>query len=587
MTIKERIAALRSVMKERGIAAWVVPGTDPHMNEYLPQHWAERSYISGFTGSAGKVVITQEMAGLWTDGRYFIQANEQLKEGGLELFKEGIAETPSIVDFLGKSLNNGDKVGMNGLVISENMMQSYKLALDKKGIELVADLDLLGAIWEDRPALLKDAAFLLEDDVTGESTGDKLKRLREAMGDSDAYLVNMLDEVAWLFNMRGADVQCNPVVMSYAWVEKTSALLFMDENKLSPEDVASLEEDGVSLLPYESIIEVLPELSEGKSVMADLNKVNHALVNAMTADKVEHVDSWIMMAKSCKNNIQIEGTRRAMLKDGVALTQFFMWLEQTLRKTTLTEYEIGVQVGAFRAKQEAYVGESFNPIAGYNTNGAITHYSAPSVGSSVVKAEGVLLLDSGGQYLHGTTDITRTVALGRVSDEMKHDFTLVLKGHINLGSAKFPIGTRGAQLDPLARIALWNEAKDYQHGTGHGVGHFLNVHEGPQSIRKEENKTPLKEGMIISNEPGFYLENHYGIRIENLVTVKKYNDSFYHFETLTLFPIDKALIDFTLLSVFEKEWLNAYHQNVYQKVSPLLCDEEKTWLKEKTSPVLI
>lgn len=587
MTIKERITALRSAMKKADIAAWIVPGTDPHMNEYLPEYWSERSFISGFTGSAGKVLITQEMAGLWTDGRYFIQANEQLEEGGLLLFKERVSGTPTIAEYLCQHLKSGDKVGINGLIVPENLLIAYKDAFVAHHIELVSEIDLIKAVWDERPTLSNEPAFLLDNAITGEKTVDKLSRLRAAMGDTDAYLVNMLDEIAWLFNVRGADVQCNPIVMAYAWVEKTSAVLFMDENKLSSEDLSDLQQSGVSLLPYDSTFEVLPEMSAGKNVLADFNKVNHALISAMPQAKVAHIDSWIMSAKACKNSTEIEGTRQAMVKDGLALTQVFMWLEATLSERTLTEYEIGLQLDAFRAKQNDYVGESFNPIVGYASNGAITHYSAPKVGSKEVLAQGILLLDSGGQYLHGTTDITRTVALGPVSADMKRDFTLVLKGHINLATAKFPEGTRGSQLDALARVALWNEGKDYMHGTGHGVGHFLNVHEGPQSIRKEENMHPIKKGMVMSNEPGYYREGQYGIRVENLVAVEAFTEGFFQFETLTLCPIDQRLIDLTLLTSQEKAWLNSYHSKVYEKLSTRLSKDEKDWLKEKTKPISV
>lgn len=586
MTIKERIAALRRAMKSAGVAAWIVPGTDPHMNEYLPKYWAERSYISGFTGSAGKVVVTQDMAGLWTDGRYFIQAAEQLQGSGVVLYKEQTVGTPTVQDFLKSTLKAGDKVGLNGLIVPEHLVRSYAADLATSQIELVSDQDLLSEVWEDRPALADAPLFLLPDDITGESRASKLDRLRQAMGETDAVLVNMLDEIAWLLNVRGADVKCNPVVMSYVWIEKESVLFFVDEDKVTDDDRDALEADGVSILPYDAILDVLPELSEGKEVLTDFNKTNHALVTAMSNATVHHVPSWIALEKAQKNTVQLDGTRRAMVKDGVALTRFFMWLEQTLAQQALTEYEIGVQLDAFRAQQADYIGESFSPIVGYKGNGAITHYSAAAEGSLEVAQEGILLLDSGGQYLHGTTDITRTVAVGPVSEAMRTDFTLVLKGHINLGRASFPKGTRGSQLDVLARIALWNEKKDYQHGTGHGVGHFLNVHEGPQSIRKEENMTPLLEGMLLSNEPGFYLEGQYGIRIENLVVVKVTEGGFLGFENLTLFPIDKNLIDKTLLSLKELEWLNNYHQAVYEKLSPALSVEENAWLREKTLPIL-
>lgn len=586
MTIKERINALRLAMKEAGIAAWIVPGTDPHMNEYLPNYWAEREFISGFTGSAGKVVITQDIAGLWTDGRYFIQAAEQLQEGGLELFKEGVAGVPSIAEYLTKTLNAGDKVGINGLIVAEGVCAGFATAFKAEGLELISNLDLLAQVWEERPALSDAPLFTLPETITGESTSSKLTRLRQGMGKADAVLVNMLDEIAWLYNVRGADVKCNPIVMSYAWIEKDTAFLFIDEAKVNDTDRALLEEDGINIFPYDAVLEMLPELSEGKVVLTDFNKSNHAIVDAMSSAKVQNTTSWIALQKAVKNPVELEGTRQAMIKDGVALTQFYMWLESTLAKQTLTEYEIGVQLDAFRAKQADYVGESFDPIVGYLSNGAITHYSAPKEGCLNVKEEGILLLDSGGQYMHGTTDITRTVALGPVSDDMKTDFTLVLKGHIALGLAKFPQGTRGSQLDVLARMALWNVTKDYQHGTGHGVGHFLNVHEGPQSIRKDENMTPLLKGMMLSNEPGFYVEGQYGIRIENLVAVQDDKNDFLSFENLTLFPIDKRVIDATLLNSLEKEWLNAYHQDVFNKLSPLLSADEKAWLLEKTLPIL-
>lgn len=587
MTIKERIQALRSAMKANDIAAWIVPGTDPHMNEYLPAHWAEREYISGFTGSAGKIVVTQDMAGLWTDGRYFIQANDELKEGGLELFKEGVAGTPSITDYLAKTLSPKDRVGVNGLILPEALMVQYQNALVKVNIDLVADIDLLAEAWTtDRPSLSDAPLMVLSDEVSGESTQAKLARLRATFGDADAALYTTLDEVAWLYNVRGADVQCNPVVMSYAWVEKDTAIFFVDESKISEADKATLTASGIVVKPYTGILDLITELSAGKVVITDFNKTNHALVAAMCKAGVRNVSSWVALAKAKKNTIELEGTRRAMLKDGVALTQFFMWLESSLEEKTLSEYVIGQHLGLFRAKQADYVGESFDPIVGYKSNGAITHYSASEDNCLDVSAEGMLLLDSGGQYKHGTTDITRTVALGPVSADMKTDFTLVLKGHINLGSAKFPQGTRGAQLDVLARIALWNEGKDYMHGTGHGVGHFLNVHEGPQGIRKEENPTVLQQGMLLSNEPGFYVEGQYGIRIENIVAVQPYNETFNMFENMTLFPIDKRLIDITLLSIEEKTWLNEYHQMVFERVSPLLSEVENKWLRDKTLPIL-
>ncbi len=587
MTIKERITALRSAMKKAGLAAWIVPGTDPHMNENLPNHWAERAYISGFTGSYGKVVITHDMAGLWTDGRYFIQATEQLKEGGLQMFKERVPDAVSVSEYLADVLNKGDKVGINGLIVPENWLTSYQNDFAEKGLELVTDIDVLGQIWDDRPALSDAPLFTLPENITGESTALKLERLRLSMKGVDATLFTMLDEIAWLYNVRGADVLCNPVVMSYAWVEKGVALLFVDENKVSKEDRAILEDNGVSIYPYGAILEMLPELSEGKTVQTEFGTTNHALFNAMDKAEVIDVPSWAADQKSQKNAVELEGMEKAMVKDGVALTKFYMWLDQELSQKSLSEYEVGLKLADFRSDLEEYKGESFNPIVGYKANASLPHYSASKTKSDMIKAEGTLLIDTGGQYMHGTTDITRTVALGAFSDDVKHDFTLVLKCHIALATVKFPKGTRGCQLDVLARLPLWNENKDYLHGTGHGVGHFLNVHEGPQSIRKEENPVTLKPGMVMSNEPGFYWEEHYGVRTENVQAIVEDENDFLAFKTITLFPIDKKLIDVTLLSASERDWLNDYHQDVYNQLSPFLNEEENAWLKEKTLPILV
>ena len=585
MSIKKRISSLRAAMREAGIAAWIVPGTDPHMNEYLPDYWEERAFISGFTGSAGQVVITQDMAGLWTDGRYFLQAEEQIAEGELLLFKDGAEGVPSISEYLCYILRPGDRVGVNGFIIPEKQKIEYEQAFLSKQISLVAHLDLIASIWDNRPPLSAAPLFILPENITGENTVSKLNRLRSSLNIADAVFTNVLDEIAWLYNIRGADVMCNPVVMSYAWVERNIAILFVDEEKVDEEISEIFSLYGIHVLPYDFVFEALPQLSQGKKVQVDFNKVNHAAIASMKEAELLDTPSWISLAKAEKNKIEIDGTRRAMKKDGVALTQFYMWLENSIKEKSLSEYEIGQKVAEFRALQSNYMGESFNPIVGYNANAAIVHYSAKENGSAEVKAKGSLLLDLGAQFMHGTTDITRTIALGEVSEELKHDFTLVLKGHINIASAKFPKGTRGSQLDALARIALWNEAKDYQHGTGHGVGHFLNVHEGPQNIRKNENNTPLYEGMIISNEPGFYLEGKYGIRIENLVTVIPYNEDFYQFETLTLFPIYKNLIDTKMLSQVEITWVNNYHKMVYDNLSPFLNNEENIWLENKTQPI--
>ena len=591
-TIPSRLAALRQKMATRGVAATIIPSTDPHASEYVADYWKERQWISGFTGSAGTVVVTEKEAGLWTDSRYFLQADLQLQGTGIDLFKDGLPETPSITAWLGSVLPAGSKVGINPLLFSVSAVENLQSELTAVGLMLVTDVDFLKSLWKDRPALPETPVMVYPVEYSGKSAKGKIAGIREAMNKkgADAYLFTALDEIAWIFNIRCSDVDYNPVAIAFGAIDKQKATLFVNPQKISHNVAALLADEGVEIAPYNAVFEYVATLHVHSKVMIDKSKTNFALYQDIPSHStVISVPSPIFYAKAIKNSVELAGTRNAMMKDGAALTRFFMWLEANVASGTLTEVSIAEQLCKFRAEQPLFKGESFGTIAGYKDHGAIVHYSATEESNAALQPEGFLLLDSGGQYLDGTTDITRTVSLGALTEEEKLDFTLVLKGHIALGMAKFPQGTRGSQLDILARKALWDRGWNYGHGTGHGVGHFLCVHEGPQSIRMDENATQLVPGMVISNEPGLYRSGKHGIRSENLVTVvegeKNEFGQFYQFETLTLFPFDTKALDVSLLSEEETTWLNNYHQTVYERVSPLLNEDEKVWLKQKCAAI--
>ncbi len=588
--IKNRIALLRNMMKEQGITACIIPGTDPHASEYIADYWKEREWISGFDGSAGTAVVTIDKAGLWTDSRYFLHAAEQLEGTGIELMKQGLPETLEIIPWLSSVLKPGDKVGVNAQVFSVNAYAAMKSELGMSHLELVS-IDLPGKVWSDRPLIPMNPFFVFDTKYSGKSATEKLTMLRSEMKKlfADVFVISALDDIAWLFNIRGNDVDYNPVVISFALVDMEKATLFISPEKLNSETKKYLAAENVEVADYNKIYDALKNISPDKAVLIDGGKLNQSLFESIPSTcAIRNSMSPVFKLKSMKNEVEMNGVRRAMVKDGVALTRFFMWLENNLNSGELSEISISEKLCAFRAEEENFVGESFGTIAGYAGHGAIVHYHAVPEAEYKLKPENILLLDSGGQYLDGTTDITRTVALGTPTKEQKTDNTLVLKGHISLGMAMFPVGTRGSQLDILARKAMWNLGLNYGHGTGHGVGHFLCVHEGPQNIRMDENPIVLQPGMIISNEPGMYRTNEYGIRIENLVQVipaqKTEFGQFLKFETLTLFPIDKQLIDFDLLDNKEIDWLNDYHQKVYDAISPRLNEQEKEWLNEKCSP---
>lgn len=585
--INERIASLRDAMRKAGVAACIIPGTDPHSSEYIAEYWKERVWISGFTGSAGTAVVALEKAGLWTDSRYFLQGEEELKDSGMDLMKMGLPETADIILWLIDTLKSGEKVAVNAQMFSVNAYAAMKSELETVGIELVS-IDLMKEVWTDRPDLPKNPFYVFDLQYSGRSAADKIAATRAEMAKlrAQVFVLSALDDIAWLFNIRGNDVDFNPVVIAYALVEENDVTLFVDEDKLTDDTKAYLASAGVRIKAYDAIYSVLEQIEISKTVLIDGAKLNRALYESIPAVcPKRNTMSPVFKLKSIKNEVEMAGVRQAMLKDGVALTRFFIWLEENLKSGKLNEVNVDQKLYEFRSKQENFKGESFSTIAGYGPHGAIVHYRAVPESASTLKPENLFLLDSGGQYLEGTTDITRTVALGTPTVKQKIDFTLVLKGHIALATAKFPSGTRGSQLDILARKAMWDLGINYGHGTGHGVGHFLNVHEGPQNIRMDENPISLQEGMFMSNEPGLYRTNQYGIRTENLIHVIKAEKTefgeFLKFETVTLFPIDKELIDVEMMSDEDIEWLNNYHKRVYDSLAQKLDENEREWLSLK------
>lgn len=592
MEIKERLTALRRLMTEQGIAAVIVPSVDPHGSEYVAEHWQERKWISGFSGSAGTAVITTDGGCLWTDSRYFLQAAEQLQRSGLHLQKDGEIGTPTIAQWLGQTLGKGDTVSVNAAMFSVNDLNALRDELAGHALELDTLHDLIAQVWTDRPALPKDKIYELPLKYTGRAATDKLAAVRHTMAAKhiDVTLFTALDDAAWLLNMRGSDIAYNPVAIAFVAVEADTAILFIDTDKVDGEMKAYLCAAGVETRPYADVTAYLQHQAAGKCVGLDFGKVNYALYQLVPAAcEVVHFASPVTTMKCVKNDVELDGFRRAMIKDGVALTQFMMWLEKAVPAGGETELSVIDKLHEYRAKQENFVTESFGTIAGYADHGAIVHYSSTPETDVPLKPENFLLLDSGAQFYDATTDITRTIPLGATTPKQKRDYTLVLKGHIALATARFPYGTRGNQIDILARQFLWQHGLSYGHGTGHGVGHFLGDHEGPQSIRTDNNPTRLEPGMVISDEPGVYITGEYGIRHENLVVVREVETNtfgrFLGFEVLTLFPFDTTALDCTLLNNEEIMWLNDYHRTVYERLAPHLDDNEKQWLRDKTQAI--
>ncbi|MBH1959578.1 MAG: aminopeptidase P family protein [Flavobacteriia bacterium] len=590
MTSKEKIALLRQAMTKQNIDAFIVYSADPHMSEYLPEEWQERSWLSGFTGSAGFVVVTGQKAGLWTDGRYFVQAPKELHGSGIDLMKEGAEDTPNYIDWIISEIPQNGTVAVNSLATSNTNWEALEQKLAAKNIKVV-DLPLLKDIWVERTLQgKKNPVFVHPVERAGKSVAQKLSDIRQKMEELNAsvHIISSLDDVAWTLNLRGSDVQSNPVFLGYIILTKNETKLFVDLEKLDVDARKQMDESLVKMMPYEDFFTELGSL-KNQTILISPNS-NQSIFETLKAANIfikAPVPGNLM--KAIKNDTELEGFRTVMQRDGVAMVKFLYWLTHQAGKEEMTEYSIGEKLRGFRAQGKNFVGESFGSIVGYVENGAIMHYSAPKEGSKSVTNDSSILVDSGGQYLEGTTDITRTLALGAVSDDFKHNCTLALKGMIQLSMVKFPKGTRGVQLDAFARLALWNEAKDYNHGTGHGVGSFMNVHEGPQNIRKDMNFQELIPGMVVSNEPGFYWENHYGIRHENLIAVKETATTefgtFYEFETLTICPFDRNVIATELLTQPEKEWLNSYHAWCKEKLENDLEGEIKEWFLEQVKPL--
>ena len=590
-SIKERMHALRMTFPPNYIKAFIIPSTDPHLSEYVAPHWMSREWISGFTGSAGTVVVLMNEAGLWTDSRYFLQAAKELEVSGITLYKEMLPETPSITKYLSQKLKPGESVSIDGKMFSVQQVEQMKEELAAYSLQVDLFGDPLKRIWKDRPSIPNSPAFVYDIEYAGKSCEEKVAAIRAELTKKGAYalFLSALDEIAWTLNLRGNDVHCNPVVVSYLLITQDDVIYFISPEKVTKEVNEYLKEQHVKLKNYDEVETYLNTFT-GRNILIDPKKTNFAIYSAINPKcNIIRGESPVALLKAIRNEQEIAGIHAAMQRDGVALVKFLKWLEEAVPSGKETELSVDRKLHEFRAVQPLYMGESFDTIAGYKEHGAIVHYSATPESDVPLQPKGFLLLDSGAQYLDGTTDITRTIALGELTEEEKTDYTLILKGHIALAMAKFPVGTRGAQLDVLARMPIWKYGMNFLHGTGHGVGHFLSVHEGPQSIRMNENPVVLQPGMVTSNEPGVYKAGSHGIRTENLTLVCKDKEGMFgdylKFETITLCPICKKGIVKEMLTNEEIEWLNNYHQIVYEKLSPNLNEEEKVWLQEATASI--
>ncbi|WP_313894846.1 aminopeptidase P family protein [Psychrobacillus sp.] len=592
MNIRNRVEKLRQLMKENQLDAYIIPSFDAHQSEYVAEHWKGREWISGFTGSAGTVVITLEDAGLWTDGRYYIQAEKQLEGSGIRLFRMMDPGVPFYSAWLADVLNEGRSVGFDGNVFSINMVRRMEKDLKAKKIGLKMNQDLIGDLWGNRPEIPKGPLFIHDVKYAGKSRVEKLNEVREEMKNKGAnyYLLTSLDDIAWLLNIRGADVPKSPVVIANVIVAEQKCYLFIDSGKVPASVKLELEAEGIELKANDEIQTFLGNILSEDTIMLDPNKTNSRLYNAINSNtkKMESLDVTTNL-KAIKNEVEIKNIKWCEIKDGLAMVKFIKWLKNAVDKEEITEIAAEEKLEDFRRAQEGFVGPSFDTIAGYKEHAAMMHYKANKETQFTLENEGLFLIDSGGQYYDGTTDITRTIVLGELTDEQKRDYTLVLKGFIALSAVKYLYGATGSNLDILARQPIWQYGIDYKCGTGHGVGFFLNVHEGPQSIRNDSNSVVLEKGMVITNEPGIYLEGKYGIRIENMMLVvedeKTEFGQFMKFEAITFCPIDLAGIDQGMLTESEKQWLNSYHQEVYTKLAPHLNEEECEWLREETREI--
>ena len=590
--INQRLESLREVMRREHLSAFIFPSTDAHQSEYVADHWQGRTWISGFNGSAGTAVVTMKSAALWTDSRYFLAAEEQLKGTEFQLMKLKIEGTPTISEWLAQELQGENaEVGLDGMVNSYHETMGLIADLRKSGgITVRTNFDPLGLIWTDRPAIPANPVEIQPMEFAGESVASKISRIRTALRQrhADGMLISALDDIAWTLNLRGTDVHCVPVFVSYLLISSQQVSLYVDSAKINDEVKAYLTENGISLYPYNKVAEGLERYSE-YNILLDGDETSYFLWKTVKCKEIIAGNSPVPAMKAQKNDREIAGFRQAMLRDGVAMVKFLRWLKPAVEAGGQTEISIDRKLTSLRAEQHLFRDISFDTIAGYQAHGAIVHYEATPETDVALKPEGLILIDSGAQYQDGTTDITRTIALGPVTEEMKHVYTLVLKGHIQLELAKFPDGASGTQLDALARECMWREGYNYLHGTGHGVGSYLSVHEGPHQIRMEWKPTPLRAGMTVTDEPGLYLSGKFGVRIENTLLIKDYQTTefgkFLQMESLTLCPIDLTPVDFSMLQPEEIEWLDTYHRDVFEKLSPYLEGEDLEWLREATRPV--
>ncbi len=595
MNVPERISALRALMEERGYDAYMVPTDDNHQSEYVGEHFKARAFITGFTGSAGTAVITKDAAGLWTDGRYFIQAEQQLSGSGVKLFKMGEPGVPTVEEFIADVLPEGGTLGFDGRVVAMGEGQALEAAAAKKNGKIDYSTDLIDKIWEDRPALSEEPAFALDIEYTGESTESKLKRIRKAMEEegADIHIIAALDDVCWTTNLRGNDIEFFPLLLSYAVITKEDMKLYIDERKLTDEMKANLAKDNIFLRPYNAVYEDVKELGADSAILVDPSRLNYALYNNLPkgAKVIEKVNPTVLM-KAMKNDTEIKNIKNAHVKDGVAVTKFMHWLKKNVGKTEITEISAAEKLEEFRKEQEGYLWQSFEPICGSGEHAAIVHYAATPETNVPVVTDGLFLTDTGGGYMEGSTDITRTFAFGKITDRMAEDFTTVLLCNLRLARAVFMHGTCGYNLDILARMPAWERGINYNHGTGHGVGYLMNIHEAPSGFRiaiREREKAVIEPGMVITDEPGIYIEGSHGIRTENelLVCEKEKTEygQFLCFEPITYVPIDLDAVNPDMMTKEDKEQLNAYHAKVYELVSPHLNEEEKEWLKEYTRAI--
>lgn len=594
--INQRLEKLREVMRREHLSAFIFPSTDAHQSEYVADQWQGRAWISGFNGSAGTAVVTMYSAALWTDSRYFIAAEEQLRGTEFQLMKLKVEGTPTISDWIASELSQNEdecrEVGLDGMVNSYNDTMALISDLRKAGgITVRTNFDPLEQIWMNRPAIPENPVEIQSLNFAGETVDDKIQRIRKALREhhADGILVSALDDIAWTLNLRGTDVHCNPVFVSYLLISSDQVSLFVNPKKISSEVKAYLDEHGISLFDYNQVEEGLESYAD-YNILLDGDETSFCLWKSVKCQEIIAAKSPIPVMKAVKNATEIEGYHRAMLRDGVAMVKFLKWLKPAVEAGGQTEMSIDKKLTSLRAEQNLFRDISFDTIAGYQAHGAIVHYEATPETDAPLLPEGLILIDSGAQYQDGTTDITRTIALGPVTEEMKHVYTLVLKGHIQLELAKFPDGASGTQIDALSRECMWREGYNFLHGTGHGVGSYLNVHEGPHQIRMEWKPTPLRAGMTVTDEPGLYLKGKFGVRIENTLLIKDFVETtfgkFLQMESLTLCPIDTAPIDVDMLLPEEVEWLNAYHREVFEKLSPYLVDEEVGWLAEATKPLV-